>query len=820
MKIRILLALSALMLSVSCQKDFEPTQSPPEEDAMVQGTIRMKLDRETANALRITRTRSGELATGNLSFDELCQRYHIIEMKRLFEDNGCAERTRESGLDLWYTITFEGNSEQIKQDFGRVPGVTHVEVPLRIKRAYKMHAEAASPSVLVFGAQYGTHAVPADYPFNDPMFDKQWPLYNDGSINTNAVSGADINVIPAWQQTAGRSDVIVAVVDEGVQYNHPDLEANMWSGIGRNFCGGDNSTISWGEGHGTHVAGTIAAVNNNGVGISGIAGGSGKGDGVKIMSCQIFHPTNGAYDADSDQTAQAIKYAADNGAVICQNSWGYAAGAFSSESQWVYYDLAIKEAIDYFVTYAGMSPDGKTQTGPMAGGIVTFAAGNEYSGQPAYPAAYSACISVAAISCNYEAAIYTNYGTTVDIAAPGGGAWASSKRDIPYAQGYNLSTIPTDLYNGQNYVYTTYEGYTQTVPIDYVESTGYGYMQGTSMACPHVSGVAALIVSQFGQSGFTQEQCKEILLGTGRNIDSYQPFRYSGKIGLLVDAAAALGHDTPPAPEAPTITPASGQSDSFSLTTGDTKSLTYTLGNYTDWSLNDASGQVESSLAEDVVTLTFDGSRFAPGKYTVELIATNETSRATRTITCTVTEPSAATYPTITPAQGQPDSFTMAPDEVRMLQFTLTDFTQWSLQDETKHIKSVLNGSTLTLTIDASQYEAGTYTARIEASNENGSVTHTITYTIEKSSGTPDQDSVTMSLFPNPFVDVLKLQVNRSGSATIRIRNSVGLEVMNRTVVFAKDKPVALDVADFASGAYLVDLDYNGERYSRTVIKK
>ena len=78
-----------------------------------------------------------------------------------------------------------------------------------------------------------------------------------------------------------------------------------------------------------------------------------------------------------------------------------------------------------------------------------------------------------------------------------------------------------------------------------------------------------------------------------------------------------------------------------------------------------------------------------------------------------------------------------------------------------------------------------------------------------------------MSFFPNPFVDVLKLQVNRSGSATIRIRifgRSGGDEPHGRS--FAKDKPVALDVADFASGAYLVDLDYNGERYSRTVIKK
>ena len=162
---------------------------------------------------------------------------------------------------------------------------------------------------------------------------------------------------PAWEKTAGRSDVIVAVVDEGVEYTHPDLAGNMWSGIGKNFCTDyrDNDDITWGEGHGTHVAGTIAAVSNNGIGISGIAGGTGGGNGAKIMSCEIFHPTDGHYDANSNATADAIKYAADNGAVICQNSWGYAAGALSYD-QWSSADRATKEAIDYFIRYAGMSP--------------------------------------------------------------------------------------------------------------------------------------------------------------------------------------------------------------------------------------------------------------------------------------------------------------------------------------------------------------------------------------------------------------------------------------------------------------------------------
>ncbi|WP_411327323.1 S8 family serine peptidase [Alistipes putredinis] len=729
MKLKNLLFVFCLALLAGCQKDPDTESAPARDTDRVEGVIRMKLDRETAEALNVTRTRSGRVLTGNISFDELCKRYEVTGMERLFADNGCAERTRKAGLDLWYVIRFKGSAEQVAEDFGEIAGVNHVEIPRRITKVGGMSRKSGTPWRKLMALP---KAAPSNYPFNDPLFGGQWPLYNDGTINANAQAGADINVLPAWEKTAGRSDVIVAVVDEGVEYTHPDLAGNMWSGIGKNFCDRDNDDITWGEGHGTHVAGTIAAVSNNGIGISGIAGGTGGGNGAKIMSCEIFHPTDGHYDANSNATADAIKYAADNGAVICQNSWGYAAGALSYD-QWSSADRATKEAIDYFIRYAGMSPDGETQTGPMAGGVVIFAAGNEYSRLASYPAAYDACISVASISCTYEAAWYTNYGSTVDICAPGGGDEANFVNLISYDEGYNLSTIPTNLQNGDSFVYTYANGETETKTIDYVSSTvGYGYMMGTSMACPHVSGVAALIVSQFGAPGFTNEQLKEKLFSTARDIDSYQGTiynswdrgTYAGKIGKLVDAGAVLDSgEVPPVSDQPTITPAVGQSDTFSLAENAVKTLTYTLAHYTDWSLNDPTGKIAQSIDGNVVTLTIDASQYAAGSYTAELLAVNGTKTAKRTIAYTVSE----------------------------------------------------------------------------GDNPTG---------------------ISMDFYPNPCTDVLNILPNYSGESTIRIRNSMGTEVMNITLGLINEEPVKLDVSGLASGTYLVQVTYNGIQITRTIVKR
>jgi len=308
----------------------------------------------------------------------------------------------------------------------------------------------------------------------------------------------------------------------------------------------DNPFITYNDvndtGHGTHVAGTIAAVNNNGFGVAGVAGGdfaNGVG-GVKIMSCQLF---SGNYGATLYNEARAIKYAADNGAVILQCSWGYNSalanpGMFypgpETDKEWASMYPLEKEALDYFINYAG-SPNGVIQ-----GGLAIFAAGNEGAGMPAYPSAYNECVSVASVDAAGYPSNFTNFGERVKISAPGG--------DSDFHEGVKgkiLSTVPS---LGQS-----------------LEKSSYGYMEGTSMACPTVSGVAALGLSyavqqrrHFKVADFRKlmyEACKPIddkFTDTkyywnlyeyyGKNtLLSLELSNYKGKMGYgLIDAGALL----------------------------------------------------------------------------------------------------------------------------------------------------------------------------------------------------------------------------------------------------------------------------------------
>ncbi|MBO4565610.1 MAG: S8 family serine peptidase [Bacteroidales bacterium] len=487
----IFLSLTTAVLIGACtaapvpQADGTAQAEHPRRSALVPGVVNINVSEELAEELA-----SGSLQTKSADVNSALCRLGAVKIERVFPDAGEWEpRHREAGLHRWFRIEFDPDSVPVTkaaEDLTSIPGVVSAEPERRIRKA--------------------------SY-FNDPRASQQWAFYNHGYTPTKYAEGCDINVQNVWDTfTAGSSEVIVAVLDEGVQLNHEDL-APVCIPAGKNgsqsfIFGRTGSNIPVGD-HGTHVAGIIAAVNNNGVGISSVAGGSDGKGGVRILSLAILmddpedpEKTIGGY------TENAFVWAADHGALIANNSWGY---VYDSEEDAMRggIDDRLADAINYFIKYAGCDVKGnQLPNSLMKGGLVTFAAGNdEY--RLGWPAAFDPVVAVGALASNYQRAHYTNYGNWVDICAPGG--------DLKLGPGI-LSSIA-------NNEYASY--------------------QGTSMACPMVSGVAALLVSYYGGPGFTVNMLKERLI-RGANKD-----KAPADLGPRLDALGAFAYGGKAAPDAP-----------------------------------------------------------------------------------------------------------------------------------------------------------------------------------------------------------------------------------------------------------------------------
>ena len=460
------------------------------DDAMEDGWIRIKFVNSLTDHLDnfpMIQDDGGIIVSSIPEIDKLNRQYGIHKAIKLFESpalkNGYEWRHRMWGLHLWYEFHYDSDADirDIVMAYRDLINIIEWAEPeykksLTIDPGFDDYVYSRE-ELLDYYRENNPRWIP-----NDPQFIDQWHYHNTGQHN--GTPGADIRLVDAWDIETGNADIIVAIVDGGIQFNHPDLELNMWDGIGYNFVNNSPNVIA--HNHGTHVAGTVAAVTNNNVGVSGIAGGSGLGDGVRLMSCQVFTSSS------SGGFHLAMIYGADNGAAINQNSWGYTTVG--------YYDQAVMDAIDYFNANGGGDV--------MDGGITIFSAGNNNTTGAWYPKCAPSCFSVAATNNQDIKAWYSTYDTWVNISAPGGETNTVSARGV----------LSTRINNG------------------------YGFAQGTSMAAPHVSGVAALLLSYAYRNEYimTNDELAAILEDTTDDHYHLNP----GFIGMLgtgrLNALAAL----------------------------------------------------------------------------------------------------------------------------------------------------------------------------------------------------------------------------------------------------------------------------------------
>ncbi|KAA6328190.1 Extracellular basic protease [termite gut metagenome] len=824
--------LLSLLLVVSCEEDYpkhekEENKTPvsqtlPNEEYL-EGWIRVKFNRETGDNIQLVTSPSGDTRTGISQVDELMTRLGATKIENVFAEGGeFRERRRKAGLHLWYDV-YTGDTQDHAETrtmnlFGDLPFVDIVEfIPVYKQSQSPAEKYINRPYSLAVEAQE-IRKTPKEeaetFPFNDPGLSLQWHYQNFGD-KPGSQAGADINLFPAWEITGGRSEVIVAVIDGGIDYSHPDLAANMWINTAeRNGTAGvdddkngyidDVYGYRWGYNgdletsvpasgeilpldHGTHCAGTIAAVNNNGIGVCGVAGGTGKGDGVRIMSCQVFVPDKSSSDPygntqSSNGFSDAFVYAADNGAVIASCSW-------SSPSN------SEKDAIDYFIQYAGTDKNGN-QTGPMKGGIVICAAGNLNNEDKRYPAAYERCISVCGIRYNYMKAAGSNYGDWITLSAPYG-----SQSDV---EGGIYSTYPMESPNGA--------------------SQGYGYKTGTSQACPHVSGVAALILSRprATQSGFTSDEVKEILLSSARNIDSYNP-NYVGKLGAgLVDAYNALSSQLEVAITLEVVWNTSSAKLNWSHTNPNEISY-YEIF----WSQSPLTGIPPENPPAGVEKVRINNTWTSGAKREYQINGLKSNSRyyisvvAVNGLGNRFGKSASGHTLNLPPVWKEKDNQIYFEEFNRITTLDLNNYfydpdddaplSYQAISSDESRMKVTLEDSKLHL----SAVSMGLCNVTIIATDSNKAQT---TGTLITMARDPKNEA---DVYPNPVTDKLQIRMGKEVDGEVRVQlfNSAGVKVMDANVMVRPFEPGTIVVGKLSSGVYTLVIKYNGKEIKRNILK-
>jgi len=368
------------------------------------------------------------------------------------------------------------SSDPSQRSFRLDPDLFHIKVPETVGTEQAISTLSKDPNVKYAEKNFIYHIDRSPY---DPYFTEQWGLHNTGQ--GGGTTDADIDAPEAWDIFTGTPGVVVAVIDTGVDYNHEDLSDNMWINLieyegtpgvdddyppngyiddiyGYNFLyrqymPPEKRNPLDDVGHGTHVAGIIGAVGNNGKGVTGVNWN------VQIMALKIFDASGGGA---TDDIIHAIDYAIEKNATLSNNSWG------GSE-----YSAPLRDAIE---------------RAKNAGQLFICSAGNDSrdideQGNQYYPACYDLgnIICVASTTNNDELSDFSNWGhISADLGAPGGyGKGQSPNEDDIY------STLPNN---------------------------SYGFQKGTSMATPYVSGAAALLLGYY--SGLEYWQVKNAIIAS------------------------------------------------------------------------------------------------------------------------------------------------------------------------------------------------------------------------------------------------------------------------------------------------------------------